>query len=219
MNFKESLYIIYESILLGSAIFASIQIRWLRGKGLALFVPYLWYVFAQETLMHNFHREIFGDEKNDIVYNIYRLITVLFFSIIFYRLPVMKNVRQYIAGLTILYVVAFIITFIAIQSIFEYNSYLSLGRGFVISITGLLFLFSYFQLDNRTEGKFWSPWIWITIGMVVFYPVISISQIFVKYLSDENVFGIRLYNLIPQVMSIFMYSCFSYAFYLCKKRS
>ncbi len=219
MNLKEPLYLVYESVLFGSAVFASFQIKWLKKKGLALFVPYLWYVFIQEVLMYNFYEFIFGNTTNDFVYNIYRLITVIFFCFIFFRLPFMKNVRLYIAALAILYLIAFIITFTIIQSIFEGTSYLGLARGLVLTITGLLFLFTYFQLDNLPETKFWSPWIWITIGMVVFYPVISISQIFVKYLKDVDISGIRLYNLIPQVMSIFMYSCFSYAFYLCKKRS
>jgi hypothetical protein len=64
------------------------------------------------------------------------------------------------------------------------------------------------------------PHIWITIGVATFYPVISISLSFQKYLSanDATLFGLKVYQAIPQVMSIFMYSCFSYAFYLCQKK-
>jgi hypothetical protein len=65
------------------------------------------------------------------------------------------------------------------------------------------------------------PVIWITIGIVVFYPVVNISFAFYTHLVSyrSDFLGIKLYKVIPQLMSIFMYSCFNYAFYLCKKKN
>ena len=84
----------------------------------------------------------------------------------------------------------------------------------------MLFLFSYFRLDNPKEEKFWIPLLWVTIGVVVFYPVVSISLAFQIELKEfGDVYGVRLYQIIPQLVSLFMYSCFIYAFRLCKTKS
>jgi hypothetical protein len=78
----------------------------------------------------------------------------------------------------------------------------------------------YFNLDNSAEEKFWRPLLWITIGIATFYPVISISLSLQNYLTvgRYTFYGLKVYQVIPQLMSIFMYSCFSYAFYLCQKK-
>ncbi|HEX7845732.1 MAG TPA: hypothetical protein VF476_07990 [Chitinophagaceae bacterium] len=214
---------VYIAVLLLSTVIAFLYFKWLKAKQLALFAPYLLYVFAQEFILIYF-RELFftPDQRNHIVYSVHRLITVIFFCFIYYRLIILKTVRPYIAILAIVFTLAFVITFGFLDSIFnDNNKYLGLARAFIITIYGLLFLFSYFNLDNRAQEKHWSPWLWITIGIVVFYPVISISQMFQMYLYKQGatIYGFKLYNMIPQLMSIFMYSCFCYAFYLCKKRS
>lgn len=120
-----------------------------------------------------------------------------------------------------IYLLANVLIYFFVNSIFEPNGYLVLMRGFVISCFAIFFLFRYFHLDNREEEEFWNPLLWITIGAIIFYPVISISLGFQKYLSAMNarIGDFRIYNLIPQALSIFMYGCFSYAFYLCKKKN
>lgn len=218
MIFQDSLLYVYEFSIFGSAAIATYHIKWLMNQKLALFVPYLWMVFLQEFLMIHFYEFLLGKSPNIFIYNIYRLITVLFFSYLFLRLPMMAPVRKYIAGLALLFVIAFGINFTLNQTIFENNGYFGLARGFVVTCIGLLFLFCYFQLDNRKDEKNWSPWVWIASGMIIFYPVTSISQLFSISLQSSYIFGLKLYNLIAQVMSIFMYSSFSFAFYLCRKR-
>src|SRR5690606_8798004 len=102
-----------------------------------------------------------------------------------------------------------------------FNNYISLCTGFMITLCGLLFLFNYFKLDNPAEEKKWLPVIWITIGLVVFFPVVNISFALYKHLLayQATIFGQKLYRLIPQLMSIFMYTCFARAFYLCQKKN
>jgi len=94
-------------------------------------------------------------------------------------------------------------------------------RNSLITFFATLFLYRYFLIDNLAKQQFWKPELWITIGIVFFYPVSAIAITFHKYLYDYNatLYGLKLYQAIPQLMSIFMYSCFCYAFYLCKKKS
>ncbi|HEX2629337.1 MAG TPA: hypothetical protein VHM26_10000, partial [Chitinophagaceae bacterium] len=80
--------------------------------------------------------------------------------------------------------------------------------------------FNYFKLDNPAEEKKWLPMLWITIGIVTFYPVVNISFTLYWQLQSYNnttIGGIKIHQIIPRVMSIFMYSCFAWAFHLCRK--
>lgn len=182
--------------------------------------PYLFVVFIQETILL-----IIGyvDDsiRNYVVYNIYQPVTVLVFAFIYYRLPFMSPVKRLIGVITIIYMLTILVNYIFFESILQPSRYLPLVRGFIITFFGLLFLSRYFYFDNAEEEKFWRPLLWVTIGIAIFYPVISISITFQKYLAEGSYtfYGFKLYHLIPRVMSIFMYSCFSYAFYLCQKKS
>jgi hypothetical protein len=154
------------------------------------------------------------------IYNIYTPVNTAFFALFYNSIPFNATARNFIKGLLIVFLTAVLITFGFIQSIYIYNNYISVAGGFLITLSALLFLFNYFKLDNRDEEKKWLPVIWITIGVVAFYPVVNISFALYKHLLayQATIFGQKLYRLIPQVMSIFMYSCFTRAFYLCRMK-
>ena len=209
---------LYLGSILASAVAALIYRRYLTSRALFVLLPYLIFVFVQETtLVILSHFKYLA--SNAIVYNIYRPISVLAFYWVYSRIPFMKSLRK---PMTLVFAAFLLITavdYIFIESIMVSSRYLPLLRGFVITFFALCFLFIYFNLDNIKTERFWRPLLWITVGVIVFYPVISISLSFQKQLLALNatINGTKLYNIIPQVMSIFMYSCFCYAFYLCKK--
>jgi hypothetical protein len=209
---------IYNISLLCSAVMAIIFRKYLGGRRLTILLPYLIYVFIQEGVL-DIGRKLGYFSSNSVVYNIYRPVTVIVFSWIYYSIPFMRPVRKLIIWLTLVYLLLTLINYCFIESILATSSYLILARGLVITFYGVMFLFRFFYLDNLDEEKYWRPLIWITIGVVTFYSVISISGSFQKYLAVGNstLHGLTLYRLIPQLISIFMYGCFSYAFYLCKK--
>jgi hypothetical protein len=213
-------FIPYLASILFCVVTAFIYRKYLHSKHLTILLPYLVLVFIQETTLGlAFYLNYYT--SNAVVYNIYRLITVLVFFWIYYKIPFMVSVRRLMLSVTITYLGIILVNYCLIESIFTPSSYLSLTRGIVITFYGVLFLFRYFYLDNIVEEKYWRPLIWITIGIVIFYPVISISINFQKYLATNSatLYGLKLYNVIPQVMSIFLYGCFSYAFYLCQKKN
>ncbi len=204
---------LYFSTLLTSAVAAFVYRKHLETRKILIILPYLFLVFIQELITGFYYFD------NSIVYNIYRPVTTIVFAIIYYRIPFMQPVRKFIAGITILYLAITIANYCFFESIFTAGSYLILARSFVVTLFAIIFLFRYFNLDNSTEEKYWRPLVWITAGIIIFYPVTSLSLSFQKFLSEKNatLFDQKLYQLIPQVMSIFMYSFFSYAFYLCHK--
>lgn len=214
-----SLNIVYLICLFASAIVAFLYRKNLASRQLSFFIPFLFLLFVQETSLF-FYVQKYPTFSTGIFYNIYTPVSVLLFSLFYSSIPFNDRVRTLITTLTIIFLTAVLITYCFIQSIYVYNNYISLGGGFLITLCGILFLFNYFKLDNHKEEKKWLPVIWITIGIVTFYPVVNISFALYKYLLayQATIFGIKLYRLIPQLMSIFMYGCFIRAFYLCRKK-
>jgi hypothetical protein len=217
---KTIVLFIYLFSLLLSALMAFVHRKALKSRLLSILTPYLIYVFIQELSIYFYLREYPG-ASTGIFYNIYNPVSVLTFAFLYSRIPLNAPARKPIAWLVTIYLLVTAVTLLFIQPITTLSFYLSLAAGFAIASCGIFFLFNYFNLDNSAEEKHWRPVLWVTIGVVVFYPVVDISWAFHKYLLNNNVTiaGIKLYQLIPQVMSIFMYGCFAYAFYLCRKKN
>ena len=217
---KLALLLIYLVSILFSVLTAFIYRKHLASRKLLIMLPFLFLVFIQETVL-GILAMYSANASNSIIYNIYRPVTVIVFAFIYYRLPFMQSVKRLIAVIVAFYLLLVLANHIFFESILDTSTYMILVRGFFITLLGLLFLARYFHLDNLSEEKYWRPLLWITVGIAIFYPVTSISISFQKYLShgDYTVFGFKLYHVIPRVMSIFMYSCFSYAFFLCRKKS
>jgi len=214
------LHITYLACLLGSAIAAFLYRDDIKSRQLFPFIPFLFLLFTQEVFLF-FYSEIYLGRSTGFFYNIYTPINTLFYCYIYSSIPFNASVRKLIGVLSVVFLAAMFFTYFCIQSIYIYNSYLSLAGGFLITLCGILFLFNYFKLDNFKEEKKWLPVLWITIGVVSFYPVVNISFALYKYLLayEATIFGLKLYRVIPQLMSIFMYGCFIRAFYLCKKKN
>ncbi len=187
---------------------------------LSLFIPYLWYVNIQEIALDVLYKNGIISSSG-VYYNIYRPLAVTCFFFIFYRLEITNAlIRKFMLRMYVIYMTFAIITFILTTALKSFNSYLALATGFMICCFALSFLINYFNLDDPAEEKRWFPVVLITVGILAFYPVINISFAFYKHLlaAKTLVWGTKLYQSIPQIMSIFMYSCFTYAFYLCRKK-
>ncbi len=214
------LNVVYFSCILLSAITATFWRKGLKSMQLTLFIPYLWYLTVQEIGV-----EVLYDleivKTTGVFYNFYRPFSATIFFLTFYRMELNTGiVKKFMKRMYIIYLVFTLLTFVLTTALVSFSSYIALATGFVNCCFALSFLINYFNLDNAEQEKRWFPVILITAGMLVFYPVINISFAFYKHLlaTEALVFDTKLYQSIPQIMSIFMYSCFIYAFYLCRKK-
>lgn len=220
MIFSKILYVIYECLLLFCAVMACINYKSLRANGLGILLPFLVYTLIQEWLLFSLVEMFHVLTSSAIFYNIYRPLTILVTALLYYSVPFLRNLRGFIIGITIFMLLLYAVNYLFLEHFTTTSSYITILRGLAVTAFCILFLYHYFNLDNREEEFFWRPLLWVTIGMVVFYPVTSIVFTFSKFLAakEATLFGMKLYQVIPQLMSIFMYSCFCYAFYLCKKK-
>ncbi|MEO5562726.1 MAG: hypothetical protein ABIR18_04805 [Chitinophagaceae bacterium] len=214
------LYLIYLACLLFSAIIAFVYREALKSRQLSILIPYLFLVFIQEVCVFLCRRYIEGFSTN-LIYNLYRPVSTFCFAWLFYHIPFNVSIRKMILWMQVLYLALTAVVYLFITPIRQYNSFLSLVAGMIITIYALFLLFNYFNLDNITEEKKWKPLTWICAGLVTFYPVVNIFFAFSRYIHAKQIaiMGTMLYNAVPQLLSIFMYGCFAYAFYLCKKKN
>lgn len=217
-----TLYLLYLGCLLLSSLSALINLKALKSRQLSVFAIYLTLLTIQEVIIFFYARSLPPGVKGStgIVYNIYRPIACCIFVYFYYHIPFNTAGRKIILVMTAVYLVMTLINFSFFQSIRAFNSYLSVASGLVIACCGIFFLFNYFNLDDQAEERKWIPVLWITGGILAYYPVVSISFSFYQQLLAYNakLLNTMLYNSIPRVMSIFMYCCFAYAFYLCRKK-
>jgi hypothetical protein len=209
--------VLYYACLLLSAIMALVNINALKKRRLSLFIPYLWLVLFQElTLVF-----IFPKMQTGIVYNFYRPISTCFYAYIFYHIPFNTiRIRKAILWMLSVYLVVTILIYSFLQGVSIYNRFVSFAGGFIITCWAIFFLYRYFHVDSVEEEKKWQPMIWITFGLVLYYPIVNIAFGFYLYIGkyDVHLYNVKLYNIIPRVMSIFMYGFFAYAFYLCRQK-
>lgn len=215
---KLAVYIIFLTVILASVIAAIIYRKELKQRRVGFLLPYLAYVFVQEATLSALNA-LKPEFPNAIVYNLYRVLTVIVFAVFFSRVKFLERWHRLIKITTIAFVLISILDHAFLEPITKNSSILGLVRGFILIVYGILFLFEYMQIESREEEKYWRPFLWITIGIVIFYPVISIALYLQAYLlaKSATLGPFKLYQLIPQVMSMFMYSCFIYAFHLCRK--
>ena len=213
------LHYFYLACLLASSLIGFRYKKELKSRQLSLFPWYLLAIFLQESIVFIILR-LHGNVSTGVIYNIYNPVSAIFFATFYSRIHFNSRSRVLMMALLSVLLAVTVITYLWIQPIHVYNNYISLASGFLVTLCGLVFLFNYFKLDNAVEEKKWLPVIWITIGLVVFFPVVNISFALYKYLLayQATIFGQKLYRLIPQLMSIFMYSCFATAFFLCRKK-
>ncbi|MEP7375633.1 MAG: hypothetical protein ABI675_19710 [Chitinophagaceae bacterium] len=211
--------LVYLMSMLACSIVGFVYYKDLKSRQLSFFPFYLLLIFIQELTATLLVRQD-PSYSTGYIYNVYNPVNTLFYMIFYYHIPFNLPVRKLIGILVIVFITLTLGTFFFVKSIYVYNSYLSSASGFLITLCGILFLFNYFKLDNHTEEKKWLPVLWITIGLVAFYPVVNISFALHKNLLayQATISGIKLYRLIPQLMSIFMYVCFIRAFYLCSRQ-
>jgi hypothetical protein len=210
--------LVYHACLLFSAIMALVHIKGLKSRQLFVLAPLLWWVLIQEISL----AYIILDSPTGVIYNIYRPASICVFAYIFYRVPFNTvQIRRLIAWMVGVYLVIVVFTFCFIQTVRIYNWPLSFAGGFVATCCGIIFLFNYFLLDDPEAEKKWQPLIWIAFGIVMYYPIANIVFAFNQYIYHykASIAGTVLYNAVPRTMSIFMYSCFGYAFYLCRKEN
>ena len=209
---------VYLYFILFSLVIAVYCYHGLKFSFLKWFIPFLLITLFTE-LVAVYYKYVL-DQPNGWLYNIYIIFQVLFSLYMYWQLKMRKPFRQVIAACFIIYSLLSLAVYgrDGVQSL---NVYMFLTGGFFVVLSGIFFLFNYFSLDNAGEEINLIPFLWITIGVLSYFSVLSITISLYKYILMYKlaIGGVELYNLVPRLMSIILYSSFAYGFWLCRKKS
>ncbi len=210
MNLPIFIYCIVLAILVGSIYYDH-----LKPSRLHLFLPFLVLTLLVELL--GLYMK-YLDKSNSILYNVFIMIQVLFSTWFFTKAGISPSLRKFLNGALIVYLFAILLHYIFLPAS-PFSTWLFLLGGLLVVLAGLFFLLNFFLLDNRSKEMVYSPVIPVAMGLIAFFSVCSIVFSFlpqIKYY-DLEIGGEKLYNFLPRMMSIILYLCFAYAFFLCRK--
>jgi hypothetical protein len=205
------IYCIAFSLLVGIICF-----RQLKPFHLQAFVPFLALTLIVE--LAGVYMKYVLDTNNGALYNGYIFVQVVFCSV-FLRGTVHNSIHRRIitAGLAI-YIIASLTSFYY-NGLIDFNREMFLLGGFNVALSCIFFLLNYFATDSAQEAARYEPVVWIAVGLIAYFAVLSITVSLKQYilLYDLKIGGIMLHNVVPRAMSIIMYLCFAFSFYRCRK--
>ena len=209
------LYIYVIVISLVAAIAFRNKMRDIR---LDLFIPYLAITLGAE-LVAVYYKYVL-DLSNGYIYNLYVIFQTLFFVHLFSGAGLKRSYKLLIRISGAIYLVICLIIYIVFRSVLEFNRFIFIGSGLLVAIYGLMYLFHYFNMDDTAEENRQKPLLIVTSGIIFYFAVVSITIVLYPYLlvMRTEVWGEKIYNVIPRILSLILYSAFAYAFILCRKR-
>ena len=211
-------FLIHNITELIALIIAILYYSHLKGSYMKWVLPFLLFVFLGELISEFQH---FVSNKSSIIIQYFiGIVESLFYGYIFYNLSSRSILKK-----GIVYFIAASIIFYMIGLFFYSNGYsyffsILICNGFFLALFGLTFIYTKFIDDNNTI-LINEPGFWIAFGVSLFFAgtsiVFSLHDFIVK--NNLNLFGIKLYNFVPRILCVILYSSISIAIILCKKKT
>lgn len=174
----------------------------LRDSCMRWLAPFLLFVFLGEVTAG-----YIDPRYNTQVYYLIDIAESLFYSYLFYNLSRNRFLQTGIVVLGIPNVLAHICGLIWFGSDTSFYIPLLIAGGFYFALISMLYLCERFNSDAadlQTE-----PGFWIALGVAVFFSGSSFVFSLYDYIVKENLtlFGMKLYHIVPQALSVFLYGC------------
>jgi len=201
-----------------SLVLAIVFYKNLKQFKLTGFVPLLFIVCVTEFLAGNF--QSIGWKGNHTVYNIYVIIsTPVTFYIFLQMLSYKSWARALYITVGILLFIFTLLNFLFLQGSVDFDTYSLILVEFIIAILSLLVIARLFQEDDTTVLLNHHPYFWIGASTLIFSAVTLIVLGLQQFLMLKKIQigGVQIYRVIMPAINVFLYSCYSYAFYLCRK--
>lgn len=197
------------SVLIAAVYYA--RIRYSVSKW---FLPFLLFVAVGEIAAGAFL------ETNNI--HIYYIISIgesVFYGYLFYHLSKNRLLKNFIRVFSCFFALAYLYGLIFHTSNASYYILLLATSGFFLALVSLLYLYERVNIDDDTD-LVRQPGFWVALGVCIFFSGTSIVFSLHDFISKENLrlFGYKLYWIIPQILSFFLYTCISVSIILHQKR-
>ena len=203
----------------------------LRKSYMKWFLPFLAFVTVCELFLVFGARILFGPNQvanyhntflyasMDAINYLIGIVETVFYGYIFYQFSSSKLVHKSIYIQVALSELIYLYGFFFSAHSEAFLLYAVTAEGFLLVIVALLYIYTQY-IDNDAIFGTSEPGFWIAIGVTLFFSGTSI--VFSLYdLIVENhlkVLGSMLYNFVPRMLCVVLYTCTSIAIILWKKK-
>ncbi len=192
--------------------------KYLRGTYMKWFIPFLGFIFLGDCLAWN----IFFYLKLSVLGLNYFLhaLGAIFYCFIFYHFHQSNKIRKSIVVVLTISLIGYLLSYLFLE-----KNYINLIYNSVmieIFIIGLALSFLYKKIISEDNLILTSdPGFWVSTAVILFFSTTIICFLMIDFIreNDLRVLGLRLYNFVPQVMSVVLYSFLSTAIILYKKNA
>lgn len=175
----------------------------------AYFSDYEFFSFVKDTVFR----------KNRWLYNIYNIISPVFFVYYFRSYINNKIYRKLLLILASLFVISSVVNLVLTDVFFKFESqYVNLAGAFLLFFSIVLFFFQLLKSDHILNLKRFLP-IYIAIAVMLFYLCVTPLTIYSEFFttSTGNKLFVDLHVRILLYSNIFMYSFFILGFIICSR--
>ena len=207
------IHIIFEFI---SFLISIIFYRFIKDSYMKWFVPFLGFIFIAELINNRFY---YLHSLTILIHYIIGIAESVFYGYIFYKLSNRPTQKKGIIIFIILSVIGYVSSYFTHNTSITYFLFNLIISGFLLATIALVYLYTKFVDDDNTllisESGFW-----IAFGVSLFYSGISISFSLYDliYKNNLSLFGQNLLNLVPRILSVFLYISISISIVLCRKK-
>jgi hypothetical protein len=153
------------------------------------------------------------------IYNILVPLSSLFYGYTLYHLCTSHRKKMFIRYGTAAFALYALINFLFIEGPNNFNMHAAIIGWTLIAICCYLCLDEYFRNDESSPLA--KAGFWIAAGLLLYNSGNSLCFSLYEYIKNNNLtfIGEKLYNIVPRLLSVVMYSAFAYAFILCRLRN
>jgi hypothetical protein len=144
----------------------------------------------------------------------------VFYSYVFYQLSPKKSLKKIIQVQACMCVIIYIVNYLIYGGDAIHFIYALIIAGFCLVAMALGYIYE--RSMGESNNSFSSePGFWIAIGVSLFFSSVSVVFSLHDYILKNNLtlFGIRLYQFVPEVLCVVLYSCISISIIQCKKKN
>jgi hypothetical protein len=213
---KNNLHIIAEFISLGIAIF---NYPYLKKSNMKWVLPFLVFIFSSEVIIdylyfYNPYR------TNTDFYYIVGIGESIFYGQFFYKICQNDSLKKIVFGFGVVPVMLYSCGIFFYTNDYEIYIFCLITSGVSLSLISLAYMYSFYFDDSRNSIVS-DDGFWVALGVSLFFSTTSVVFCLHDFIyrNDLNLFGVKLYKIVPRILCIILYSCISIAIILCKKKT
>lgn len=201
-----------------SLVVAIIYYPYLKGTVMKWFLPFLAFVFVGE-MYAKYVGYVLG-RSNTEIYSFITIVESVFYGYFFHTITLKERSKKIIFIISLVNIAISVIFFFLISSnpshLFTNLIFLSICFSFI----SLTYIYSKFTSDEAAY-LLSEPGFWVAFGVTLFFSGVSVVFSLHDFAMKRNLtlLGVKLYHIVPQILSLPLYLSISTAIILCKKKN